>query len=76
MIYMLIGILSAMFFGLVSFTTYGYEALLNDPWIDYIVWWLIGTGVVLAALDNTVTFRCGICSRIHRRASESSAPLV
>ena len=74
MIYMLIGILSAMFFGLVSFTTYGYEALLNYPWIDYIVWWLIGTGVVLAALDNTVTFRCG--SRSHRVASESSTPLV
>ena len=74
MIYVLLGLVSATLFGFVSFSVYGYEALLNDLWIDYVFWWLIGTGVVLAALDSDFRFRCEMCRRIPRIVGQTSTP--
>ena len=52
MIYMLTGLVSAMFFGIGTVMVYGYQGLSENPWVDYIFWWLIGTGVLLALVEN------------------------
>ena len=53
MIYILMGLISAMFFGIGAFTVYGYAGLVGNPWVDYVFWWLIGTGVLLALVENS-----------------------
>ncbi len=64
MIYLLTGIAAAMMFGIGSFSIYGYQALLDNAWIDYVLWWLIGTGILLASVDSTLGLRCKFCRRL------------
>ncbi len=52
MIYVLMGLVSATFFGISAVTVYGYEGLLGNPWVDYVFGWLIGTGVLLALVQD------------------------
>ena len=66
MLYLLTGFAAASLFGIASFSVYGYEALLDNAWISYVFWWLIGTGVLLAAVDSTLGLRCRVCRRMPR----------
>ena len=52
MIYALMGLIFATFFGIGTVMVYGYEGLLGNPWAEYVFWWLIGTGVLLAVADD------------------------
>lgn len=61
MLYILFSLVAAMLFGLGAVAVYGYDGLLANPWIDTVFWWLVGTGVALAALDVRVNLRCLIC---------------
>jgi hypothetical protein len=62
MMYLILSFLTATVFGLVSFGIYGHEGMLQNPWVDYVFWWLIGTGIGLALFDNTI--RCPLCQRV------------
>ncbi len=66
MLHLLMGLAAATAFGIASFSLYGYQGLLDNAWVDYVFWWLIGTGVLLAALDSTFGLRCQICRRLPR----------
>ena len=61
MIYVLTGLLAAMLFGIGSVSVYGHEGLMENLWIEYVFWWLIGTGVLLASVDSTLGLRCKLC---------------
>ncbi len=61
MMYVLTGIVAAMLFGVASVSVYGYEGLMENMWIEYVFWWLIGTGVLLASVDSTLGLRCRVC---------------
>ena len=52
MMYALMGLVSAVFFGIGAVTVYGAEGLLANLWVDYMFWWLIGTGVLLALVES------------------------
>ncbi len=58
MIYILSALAAATLFGLGTLTVYGQDALLGQPWTEYVFWWLIGTGIVLQALDAHIDLRC------------------
>ena len=64
MVYILMGLVSAMLFGLSAVAVYGAEGLLQNAWVDYVFWWLIAASAGLALLDNTVGLRCSICRRV------------
>lgn len=66
MIYLLTGLAAAMMFGIASVSVYGHEALLDNAWIEYVFWWLIGTGLLLAAVDSTLGIRCKVCRHLPR----------
>ena len=66
MFYLLTGLAAAMMFGVASVSVYGYEALVDNAWIDYVFWWLIGTGVLLAAVDSNLGLRCKVCRHMAR----------
>ncbi len=57
MLYTLMGLVFATFFGIAAFTVYGHEGLLANPWVQYVFWWLIGTGVLLAVVENLGSMR-------------------
>jgi len=59
MIYVLMGLISAAFFGIGAVGVYGPEGLLENVWVDYVFWWLIGTGALLALVENAA-------GRVHR----------
>jgi len=52
MIYILMGLISATLFGIGAVGVYGPEGLLGHAWVDYVFWWLIGTGALLALVEN------------------------
>ncbi len=52
MMYVLMGLVSAVFFGVGAVAVYGYEGLLSSPWVDYVFWWLVGTGVLLGLVET------------------------
>ncbi len=64
MLYLLTGLAAAMMFGIGSFSIYGYQALLDNAWINYVLWWLIGTGILLASVDSTLGLRCKVCRHL------------
>ena len=63
MMYVLMGFISATAFGIGAFSIYGYQGLMDNSWIDYVFWWLIGTGIALGLLDSTASLRCRLCRR-------------
>ena len=64
MLYILTGLVSATLFGVAVVTVYGHEGLLDHPWIEYVFWWLIGTGVGLALLENIFRLICKLCKHL------------
>ncbi|MDJ0864366.1 MAG: hypothetical protein QNJ87_14415 [Gammaproteobacteria bacterium] len=66
MLYLIMGLAAATAFEIASLSLYGYQALLDHAWVDYVFWWLIGTGVLLAAVDSSFGLRCRICRRMPR----------
>ena len=70
MLYILMGVVSATLFGVFAVGVYGAEGLLDNPWVEYVFWWLIGSGIVLALVENTFKLRCAPC----RRFTATQAP--
>lgn len=64
MVYIFISLVAASLFGIGAVAVYGHEGLITNPWIDIVFWWLIGTGVALAALDYRRNLSCLICRRL------------
>ncbi len=63
MLPILLGLILAMLFGLMSFSVYGLEGLTEYAWIDTVFWSLILTGVAISLLNELG--RCLTC-RISR----------
>ena len=61
MLYILMGVVSATFFGIFAVGVYGPDGLLDNLWVEYVFWWLIGTGIILAFLENTFKLSCRAC---------------
>jgi hypothetical protein len=59
MLPILLGLVLAMLFGLMSFFVYGLEGLINYPWIDTVFWGLIVTGAVITLINEVG--QCLIC---------------
>ena len=53
MLYILTGVVSATLFGIFAVGIYGPDGLLDNVWVEYVFWWLIGSGVILALLENS-----------------------
>ena len=51
MLPVLIGLVSAMAFGILSHSIYGTSGIMNHAWIDTVFWALIGTGVAVSAMN-------------------------
>jgi len=60
MIYILMGLVSATFFGIGAVTVYGTEGLLDNAWVEYVFWWLIGTGVILSLIEYATAIKAGL----------------
>jgi hypothetical protein len=63
MLPILLGLILAMLFGLMSFAVYGLEGLTEYAWIDIVFWSLILTGVAISLINEMGP--CLTC-RIHR----------
>ena len=55
MLPVLIGLFSAMAFGMLSHAVYGTADAITQPWIDIMFWILIGTGVSVSAINIAVS---------------------
>lgn len=64
MFYIFVSLIAASLFGIGAVAVYGHEGLIENPWIDMVFWWLIGTGVTLAALDYRLDLSCLVCRRL------------
>jgi hypothetical protein len=53
MLPILLGLVLAMLFGLMSFFVYGLEGLINYPWIDTVFWTLIAVGALITLINET-----------------------
>ncbi len=51
--YFLVTLIAAVLFWGSSAVLYGYAGLLEVPWIDCVVCWLIAMGAMLGLLDDT-----------------------
>ena len=63
MLPILLGLILAMLFGLMSFAVYGFEGLTQYAWIDTVFWSLILTGASITLINEVG--RCIAC-RIRR----------
>jgi hypothetical protein len=63
MLPILLGLVLAMLFGLMSFLVYGLEGLVNYPWIDTVFWGLIATGALVTLINEAG--QCLVC-RLNR----------
>jgi uncharacterized membrane protein YeiH len=61
MIYALIGVALATAFGLIAYSVYGYEGLMDYSWIHSVFWWLIAMGAIVGYLEGLL--RCDLCKR-------------
>ena len=52
MLPILLGLILAMCFGLMSFVVYGYEGLTHYAWIDTVFWSLIITGACISLINE------------------------
>ena len=52
MLPILLGLILAMCFGLMSFLVYGYEGLVHYAWIDTVFWSLIITGACITLINE------------------------
>ena len=58
MFYILASLIAAMLYGFATIAIYGYDALTASGTVDYVFWWLIGTGIVLQLLDGHFNLSC------------------
>lgn len=59
MLPILLGLILAMLFGLMSFAVYGFEGLTEYGWIDTIFWSLILTGASITLINEVG--QCIVC---------------
>ncbi len=59
MLYTLFGLVAAAFFGIIAYSIYGLDGLMERAWIDQVFWGLIALGVVMSALEQRVD--CVLC---------------
>lgn len=59
MLPILLGLVLAMLFGLMSFLVYGLDGLINYPWIDTVFWGLIVTGATVTLINEVG--QCLLC---------------
>ena len=52
MLPILLGLILAMFFGLLSYAVYGLEGLTQYAWIDTVFWSLILTGIMISLINE------------------------
>jgi len=52
MLPILLGLILAMFFGLLSYSVYGLEGLTRYAWIDTVFWSLILTGIFISLINE------------------------
>jgi hypothetical protein len=52
MLPILLGLVLAMLFGLMSFFVYGLDGLINYLWIDTVFWGLIITGALITLINE------------------------
>ncbi|MEJ2622201.1 MAG: hypothetical protein P8163_18710 [Candidatus Thiodiazotropha sp.] len=52
MLPILLGLILAMLFGLMSFMVYGLEGLSHSAWIDTVFWSLIVTGIMISLINE------------------------
>ncbi|MEW8027758.1 MAG: hypothetical protein AB2792_03325 [Candidatus Thiodiazotropha sp.] len=52
MLPILLGLVIAMLFGLMSFFVYGLDGLVNYQWIDAVFWALIATGALITLINE------------------------
>jgi len=52
MLPILLGLIFAMLFGLMSYAVYGLEGLTHYAWIDTVFWSLILTGVAISLINE------------------------
>lgn len=62
--YILMSLIIAMVFGLAVDNVYGTQALMQYAWVDYTFWWIIGSGVIMAAVSPV---RENLCRFFHCR---------
>lgn len=62
MFYILISLVLASLFGLAVDNVYGSQGLRQYPWVDYTFWWIIGSGVALAAITPMREKLCQLLS--------------
>ena len=63
MLPILLGLILAMVFGLMSFVVYGLEGLTEYAWVDTVFWSLILTGVFISLINELG--QCIAC-KVHR----------
>lgn len=68
MLPILLGLILAMLFGMMSFFVYGLEGLINYPWIDTVFWVLILTGTAITLINEVG--QCLACKLKKRLAIE------
>ena len=56
MLYVLASLALPVLMGLVAMSVYQPDTLLQHPWIEYLFWSSLGTGVFKAALDLVDSF--------------------
>lgn len=59
MLPILLGLVLAMSFGLMSFFVYGLDGLINYSWIDTVFWALISTGALITLINEAG--QCLLC---------------
>ncbi|MES9826050.1 MAG: hypothetical protein ABW127_16630 [Candidatus Thiodiazotropha endolucinida] len=52
MLPILLGLVIAMLFGLMSFLIYGLDGLVNYTWIDTVFWMLIAIGALITLINE------------------------
>jgi hypothetical protein len=57
MTYLLVTVTTALAFWSFSSAVYGYDGVLETPWIDCVVCWLLTMGVMLGWMDDTESDR-------------------
>jgi hypothetical protein len=66
MVYLLLSFSLAALFGIAAGSVYGWDRLLEQPWVDHVFWALLLAGFAFAAMDNLGGVWCRLCQRMAR----------
>jgi hypothetical protein len=64
MVYLLLSFALAALFGIAAGSLYGWDALVDQPWVDHVFWALLLAGFAFAAIDNLRGAWCRLCGRV------------